>query len=1504
MATINAVRFININYNNNSMKINDETMHFNGDSTLVSLKNGGGKSVLIQMMMAPFVHKKYRDAKDRPFESYFTSQKPSFILIEWKLDSGAGKLLTGLMVRRSQADIDENGEPLEMTGIISYYRDSCICDIHNLPVVEKSKKEMVLKNYGACRQLFDSYKKDNSLTFFYYDMNMQAQSKQYFNKLKEYKIDYKEWEKIIKKVNLKESGLSDLFADCRDEKGLVEKWFLETVEEKLNNDNNRMNEFRNIVDKHVRQYSENESKIKRRDIIKLFKEYVCIDSESKSVLTLAQEFVGKEGEQTFQENKIANYIKILKQLYEETEFEIEKREESISEINAKIARLVYEKYSCEINSLIKERKTQEALYSQTLLEKNDMEDKIADTENRLHTYECAKANEHRQYEQQELDQLSEQKKALDKSEEEKAPRRRELGSLLYAYYDEKNDTIQVKLDENERETAEVLKRIEEEQRNLSGQNAEILKWEAELARLDERIKGYGKRETEFNERHHEGLARNILGRYEEGFFEIFREENDTKLKNTLNAYKNDGKLLEDKRQLEIKFSKDIEYAKLDINNRENEYQNLLKERLQLEEEIAKRKDILTYLGLHEEALYDRETILSTADRKIHEKEEVVKKLSKQESNLEKEYRALTKGEIMELSKDFAEELTHLEIDILFGMEWLKKNGRTDQENIDLVRKNPFLPYALIMSRKNISKLKDSSSKLYTSFPIPIVTREEIENGRQMGDDRVYSFEGIQFYVYFNENFLDEEKLKLLIEKKEAELLAIENQLRQRRNERDSYIDKKNLVSNQRLTKDLYEGIKAGIEEKSGEIKRISDRMVELAADKEKNSAAIKMLETKIKQEEGHIHKLQAKITDIERLSQEYGNYLRCMDEKAACEKQKANAEYKAELAEKQIAYQRDIEKTLEHNKYDLRNALDKVSEKRNKYKVYEENGKKQSGYQEKEKVTGSLNQYVVADDAEPLEERVNNITKYEAEYDAITGKLSMEKKDMEDRIQSQSKRLDKAKRELGKLMKRYGIVEENFIEVIYNEEEYDHRQKMCDQCKEQHRKKEKECNQQNVGIEILKDRIKNKLLDMKRDTGKEEILSGSELVLKNFDSEIHQLEHKDSEEKKEKEGLVRRRSGYGENIAGLAEFSDFVITSKLQQGTEFEKDFKVMSGKELTDFKGILVRDYHKIKDDKAECKEALERKLHSVLQIDEFSDEYFKKPLEAMFRLVDTPAEVIRQIDTTVRSYDELMKKIEIDISVIERERSEIIAQLMDYVKEVHDNLSKIDSNSTIRIHERSVKMLRIELPQWQENEGMYHNRMNDFVDDITKRGAWMYHHNENAYEYFGTKINTKNLYDVVVGISNVQIKLFKVEQYKEYPITWAEVAKNSGGEGFLSSFVILSSLLYYMRKDESDIFADNNEGKVLLMDNPFAATYSEHLLRPLMKVAKKNNAQLICLTGLGGDSIYGRFDNIYVLNLVSAGLKRGVQYLKTDHVRGSEPEVMVVSHVEVGEPEQLTLF
>ena len=145
------------------------------------------------------------------------------------------------------------------------------------------------------------------------------------------------------------------------------------------------------------------------------------------------------------------------------------------------------------------------------------------------------------------------------------------------------------------------------------------------------------------------------------------------------------------------------------------------------------------------------------------------------------------------------------------------------------------------------------------------------------------------------------------------------------------------------------------------------------------------------------------------------------------------------------------------------------------------------------------------------------------------------------------------------------------------------------------------------------------------------------------------------------------------------------------------------------------------------------------------------------------------------------------------------------------------------------------------------------------------------------------------------------KIEAQREYPITWAQAAKNSGGEGFLTAFVLLSSLLYYMRRDETDIFADRNEGKVLVMDNPFAQTNAAHLLKPLMDMADKMNTQLICFSGLGGSSIYERFDNIYVLNLVASKLRGGMQYLRGEHLRGTEEELLVSAQLEVIGQEKL---
>ena len=56
-------------------------------------------------------------------------------------------------------------------------------------------------------------------------------------------------------------------------------------------------------------------------------------------------------------------------------------------------------------------------------------------------------------------------------------------------------------------------------------------------------------------------------------------------------------------------------------------------------------------------------------------------------------------------------------------------------------------------------------------------------------------------------------------------------------------------------------------------------------------------------------------------------------------------------------------------------------------------------------------------------------------------------------------------------------------------------------------------------------------------------------------------------------------------------------------------------------------------------------------------------------------------------------------------------------------------------------------------------------------------------------------------------------------------------------SKSIFASFLLYYMRRDETDIFADRNEGKVLIMDNPFSQTNAANLLTPMMDMARKNS-------------------------------------------------------------------
>ena len=472
-------------------------------------------------------------------------------------------------------------------------------------------------------------------------------------------------------------------------------------------------------------------------------------------------------------------------------------------------------------------------------------------------------------------------------------------------------------------------------------------------------------------------------------------------------------------------------------------------------------------------------------------------------------------------------------------------------------------------------------------------------------------------------------------------------------------------------------------------------------------------------------------------------------------------------------------------------------------------------------------------------------------------------------------------------------VNSNIRVYIYDKKEKLHQEAELEDCNRKIEIKKTLRTEEDKKIGILNSRLEDLSKRIISECEKKGPLPEEKIRQIDLKSAQNQAIYQIKELEKKKDIQDKKMQSYQENLTALSEYNNFLAGKEIH----FEQDFEEMNAKELRDFKGILIRDYNDINRSVQKCRENLAQILNKAARQEAFQDASYKIPLENMLKICDDADKVLQQLNVTIASYDSLMKQLEVDISMVESEKKNVIELLQDYIQNIHKNLARIGSNSTIKIREKSLKMLKITLPVWEDNEKLYNLRLSDFVDEITEEGIRLFENNENAQEYIGRKVTSKNLYDTVVGIGNVQIQLYKIEEQRERQISWNQVARNSGGEGFLSAFVILSSLLDYMRKDDSDIFMDIHEGKVLLMDNPFAQTNAEHLLKPLMNLAEKTNTQLICLTGLGGESIYNRFDNIYVLNLIEAHLRNGIQYLSSEHKKGEEKEVETIlpTHIEI---------
>ena len=1486
MSKINAVRFINLNYNNNAMKINDECMQFSGKSTLLSLRNGGGKTVLVQMMTAPFVHRGKQKTKDRPFESYFTTAKPSFILVEWLLDGGAGYVLTGLMVRKNQEISEEKTDALEMMAIISEYKEPCMQDIHHLPVVEQNEKTMKLKSYNSCRKLFEDYKKDKKLSFFCYDMSSPAQSRQYFYKLMEYQINYKEWETIIRKVNVKESGLSELFSDCRTEKELVEKWFLEAVESKLNKEENKVKNFQEILEKYAGKYKNIKEQLKRRDAIQKFKE------AAEEIQINAEDFLVKEGEKAEQEKVIAAFIARLNVLYEEAEIERERQEEGRKKLQEELEFLKYEQLSCEFHEKNREKRNHASNREMIDLEKESLLRKQEKIQKKVHVFLCAKQQEMVNEDKQEWE-IRKEKAAISRTKEKNLePERNRIGGQLSGYYEYRLSDNKEKQEAIKKQKLQIRKDISQQKDILNEYREKTKKITESKGSFRSLVRGYDNIEIKYNSNYKENLSRNILGVYEAGMLDIKQEMYDKEQKKSIQENKEQKEKSENTTEAIHRTERALEEKREKYFQKDSDIKQAEKEKKEYEQELEERKDILKYLELPEEKLFAREEILHKAKIKMQELSSRRRTLEKKEDALQKEYKLLVSGRVMELPDNLKEEFEKLDVPVVYGMEWLKKNGFTEKKNKEIVSQNPFLPYALILTRQELKKLAERNGETYTSFPVPIIERENLESIKL---DRTQSFvkmQDIHFYILFNENLLDEEKMEIMIGQKQKDIADIRETMQICKNEYEDYFHRFDVIKRQAVTKENWDKIQKKLQKLEKEKEDIFQNIQQARDTKQSLKKNFEILQKTLRELEKKIESQAARQRAFKELRTAYAEYEENNKKLQEYEREEERLENRQHLTEEKISQLEENYRELSGQENSLFREEESIQNSCQKFAAYKEINRnvkagKLLGVDSTLRTDNNSGVKIIPSEAEVL--------KLEARYEAVTADISQELKELELEEEKALTRYHKSFGELRELCQKYNLKNSEWQNIIYDKREQLHQEAELEDYDKKIERKANLLNEEDKKIGILNSQLEGILKQIVSECGKGNPLEEEKISQKDLESAKNQTKYQLSELERKIAFSEKAIQKYRENLTALSEYNNFSADEEIH----FEQDFKKMSEKELRDFKGMLIRDYNDIIRCVQKCRETLAQTLNKIARQEAFQDASYKTPLENMLKVCDNAAKVLRQLNITLESYDSLMKQLEVDISLVETEKKNVTELLEDYVQNIHKNLEKIGRNSTIKIREKSIKMLKVILPVWEDNEKLYSLRLSDLVDEITEEGIRLFENNENAQEYIGRKVTSKNLYDTVVGTGNVQIQLYKIEEQREQQISWNQVAKNSGGEGFLSAFVILSSLLDYMRKDDSDIFMDKNEGKVLLMDNPFAQTNAEHLLKPLMNLADKTNTQLICLTGLGGESIYNRFDNIYVLNLIEAHLRNGIQYLRPEHKKGEEVKVETIlpTHIEVEE-------
>ncbi len=1406
MPKLKNLRVINAQFNEGKGIYQDFLMPFDGLSATYELINGGGKSVLVMLLLQCIMPKSHLDSK-KPFKAMFEGGDPNrttHVLAEWELDEGLCEhkyLLTGFCAKKKDDpdDVFMSGGVNHFNYVHLYDKPNDL-DIFRIPLCRLENEEFVVMDFSKTLSMLKEKSGD-------FDIWIADTIREYQERIKEYNLLEAEW-KLVRNINKDENHLKAYFGgNYGTSRTLVEKLLINTTDECLR-DKRRFSgedsEEKSSESLASALYQSQEDLKRLREEVERVNEYKVLYSEVNGLIDENDRVI--ESHQKFDEakhlaasqyqahdlkatevheylEKSRNDLDETRRLHEKVELEIERNE--LMQLNIKVnkGKTVFEELTAEKEGVEKslqslKYKSNFAIATNKYLEIQNLESEIREDRNTLEN--------------------------IRQKHDELFSKRDSIGKSLFLRISEDLGLIAAQYETEKKAKDEIHEKINDFQLIIGKLTNKLETLGEEISRSENELKSLKNRESSLN---------NQYAQYPRITCGLVIEDEIEATENRIEELGEQIKQLSSEIELlKSSLSTSEMETKLIRSQIENDEENIEKVRAEILKFESDRGAVLDIVKAREGI--DIESCLLAVKKEITDTHELLSTARRNHGKLKQELRMVQEYGFA-LSEDFEDALTWLKDHFEFarsGTEYLKDLDADEQKK--LLDNAPWLPKAIILANDDFNAIVKNpwnrlSTKIMDSSVILTGISSIQENKKVSFGDVFVPSRDAEYYV----NALNKENA---IKRVEKEINNVEQQVFRYTNSLEvATKDSDTLSFYIRTYPETYEselqGKLSGYESLK---KEKENKLFDIRKKIEADSASLEQARSSLSDAQAKRDKLKDKLgvlTELNDVMEEIVEKTRSLEQsKSVLNKTESQQREKSNL-KSQLEIELEDKDNLVQSLNLQTSLLDKEMESLKQYRnvdadvLLEKN--RDLLRSEWNSVNKVLNQ--VSGNIEQIEERIKK-------NGSLIEVFLKDIKNAEVSIESI------------KASGRSQPYPDDYLESLKNETE-----KVQAALEDVDSKLRKASD----SLLLLKSDFKEKCRKYNAKSGKVYSLDPCLIDSNLVDEELSKWK-KESYRLIEKIGKLTGLCQNTENELGnLKKSLDNYNILRNFYNLEISIVEVVAELISHTEIQGILKNTNEGVEKSKRKFNIVKERFLNKVVDLPVAS--YFKDVVKQKLRVANTlreaesNANALQGYSSTITSRMEMHQK---QVDALKNVEENIVAQALGIAMLYRDYLHKFVKLSKIDVDGTLEEMVRINFNECEYSEERAESEMRYYIQELIR---------EIEVGNIGKKELINNLtpaylINKVLDMKILKLDIRKIDRNSLKFQRWEKI-QASGGQENAMYIIFLVVLMSYIRDIVVDR-RDKNTSKVLVIDNPFGTTSSYYLWEKIWSILEKNNVQLIC--------------------------------------------------------------